>query len=196
MNLDPRPDEEIHHVGIFVPLLGLYSFRAFYIVIFATDSSYFQLHRISGTVKRNVLKIRLLIRLFSWIHRVVYRLSGGRVGFQLFGAPVLLLTTKGRKTGKARTSPLLYLEESSNWVVVGSNAGDDRHPTWWLNLKAHPVATVQIGNTVKPVRAREASEEEKSLLWPRFVDMYSDYETYRQRTTRKIPVVILEAEAD
>lgn len=147
-------------------------------------------------MKRNVLSTRLLIRLFSWIHRVVYRLSGGRVDSQLFGAPVLLLTTKGRKTGKARTTPLLYLEESSNWVVVGSNAGDDRHPTWWLNLKAHPVATVQIGNTVKRVRAREASEEEKSLLWPRFVDMYSDYETYRQRTTRKIPVVILEAEAD
>jgi deazaflavin-dependent oxidoreductase (nitroreductase family) len=88
------------------------------------------------------------------------------------------------------------LEESANWVVAGSNAGDDRHPIWWLNLKVHPVATVQFGNTIKHVRAREASDEEKSLLWPRFVDMYSDYETYRQRTTRKIPVVILEAEAD
>jgi hypothetical protein len=70
-------------------------FPASYIVIFATNSSHFQLHRISGTVKQNVLNIRLLIRLFSWIHRVVYRLSGRRFGAQLFGAPVLLLTTKG-----------------------------------------------------------------------------------------------------
>ena len=143
----------------------------------------------------NVLNIRLLIRLFSWIHRVVYRVSGGRIGCRLVGGPVLLLITEGRKSGKARTTPLLYLEEGANWVVAGSNAGDDRHPTWWLNLKAHPVAAVQIQNTVKRVRAKEASEDERSLLWPRFVEMYSDYNTYRQRTTRKLPIVILEAEA-
>ena len=143
-----------------------------------------------------MLNIRLLIRLFSWIHRVVYRVSGGRIGCQILGAPVLLLTTEGRKSGKLRTAPLLYLEEGANWVVVGSNAGDDRHPTWWLNLKAHPLAAVQIRNTVKRVRAREASEDERGLLWPRFVEMYSDYNTYRQRTTRKLPIVILEAEAE
>ena len=142
----------------------------------------------------NVLNIRLLIRLFSRIHRVVYRVSGGRIGSKLFSAPVLLLTTKGRKSGKRRTTPLLYLKEGANWAVAGSNAGGDLHPTWWLNLKAHPVAAVQIQNTIKEVRAREASEEEKRLLWPRFVEMYSDYETYRKRTTRKIPVVILEAD--
>ena len=141
-----------------------------------------------------MLNIRLLIRLFSRIHRVVYRVTRGRIGSRLFSAPVLLLTTKGRKSGKTQTTPLLYLEEGANWALAGSNAGNDRHPTWWLNLKAHPAATVQIRNTVKRVRAREASEEEKSLLWPRFVEMYSDYETYRQRTKRKIPVVILEVE--
>ena len=138
--------------------------------------------------------IRFLIQLFSLIHQVVYRLSGGRIGSQLVGAPVLLLTTTGRKSGKTRTTPLLYLEEGRNWIVAGSNAGDDRHPVWWLNLKTHPVATVQIRNTVKRVRAREASEKEKSLLWPRFVDMYADYEVYQQRTVRKIPVVILYSE--
>ena len=143
-----------------------------------------------------MLNIRLLIRLFSLIHRVVYRLSGGRIGSQVVGAPVLLLTTKGRKSGKARTTPLLYLEEGANWVVAGSNAGDDQDPAWWLNLKAHPAATVQIRDTVKQVRAREASQEEKRLLWHRFVDMYSDYEVYQQRTVRKIPVVILEHHRD
>ena len=143
-----------------------------------------------------MLNIRFLIRLFSLIHQVVYRLSGGRIGSQLVGAPVLLLATKGRKSGKARTTPLLYLEEGANWIVAGSNAGDDRHPAWWLNLKVTPEATVQIGDTVMRVRAREASEKEKNLLWPRFVDMYADYEVYQQRTTRKIPVVILEANAE
>ena len=86
--------------------------------------------------------IRFLIQLFSLIHQVVYRLSGGRIGSQLAGAPVLLLTTTGRKSGKTRTTPLLYLEEGRNWIVAGSNAGDDRHPVWWLNLKAHPVPPV------------------------------------------------------
>ena len=143
-----------------------------------------------------MLNIRFLIRLFSLIHRVVYRLSGGRVGSQIVGAPVLLLTSKGRKSDKTRTTPLLYLDEGRNWIVAGSNAGDDRHPAWWFNLKAQPEATVQIGDTVMRVRAREASEEEKNLLWPRFVDMYADYEVYQQRTTRKIPVVILETNAE
>jgi len=144
----------------------------------------------------NMLNIRLLIRLFSLIHQVVYRLSGGRIGSQIVGAPVLLLTSKGRKSGKTRTTPLLYLDEGRNWIVAGSNAGDDRPPAWWLNLKAQPEATVQIGDTLMRVRAREASEEEKNLLWPRFVDMYADYEVYQQKTTRKIPVVILEANAE
>ncbi len=161
-----------------------------------TNSAHFSLRRISVTVAGNMLNIRFFIRLFSLIHQVVYRLSGGRIGSQLVGAPVLLLTTKGNKSGNARTTPLLYLEEGANWIVAGSNAGDDRDPAWWLNLKVHPVATVQIGDTVKGVRAREASEEEKSFLWPRFVGMYSDYETYRQRTRRKIPVVILEPESN
>ncbi len=143
-----------------------------------------------------MLNIRLLIRLFSWLHQAVYRVSGGRIGSQLVGAPVLLLTTTGRKSGKTRTTPLLYLKEGANWVVAGSNAGDDRDPAWWLNLKVHSVATVQIRNTVKQVRAREASEEEKSLLWPRFVDMYADYKVYQQRTVRNIPVVILEPESN
>jgi len=143
-----------------------------------------------------MLNIRFLIRLFSLIHQVVYRLSGGRIGSQIVGAPVLLLTSKGRKSGKTRTTPLLYLDEGRNWIVAGSNAGDDRHPAWWLNLKAQPEATVQIGDTLMRVRAREASEEEKNLLWPRFVDMYADYEVYQQRTTRKIPIVILEPESN
>jgi deazaflavin-dependent oxidoreductase (nitroreductase family) len=111
------------------------------------------------------------------------------------GGPVLLLTTVGRRSGQFRTTPLLYLEYEANWVVAASYAGDDRHPAWWLNLKVNPAARIQIKGMVKQVRAREAIEAERSLLWPRFVSMFSSYEDYRQRTERKIPIVILEPEA-
>lgn len=138
--------------------------------------------------------VRFLIRVFSLAHRVLYRASGGFVGG--FGAKVLLLTTAGRKSGKSRTIPLLYRANDSGWAVVASNGGDVRHPAWWLNLKANPVATIQVRRALQRVRAREASESEKRDLWPRFVKMHSGYQTYQQRTKRKIPVVILEPETN
>jgi deazaflavin-dependent oxidoreductase (nitroreductase family) len=87
---------------------------------------------------------------------------------------------------------LLYFEDGANWVVVASNAGDDRHPSWWVNLKTTPVATIQVKHRVNRVRARGATEEEKTRLWPLFVKMYASYEEYQRRTRREIPVVILE----
>ncbi len=137
---------------------------------------------------------RLLIHVFSMIHRVLYQLSRGSMGTHMVG-PVLLLTTVGRKSGQFRTTPLLYLAYEENWVVAASYGGDDRHPAWWLNLKVNPAARVQIKRIVRQVRTREATEVERSLLWPRFVNMFSGYEDYRQRTERKIPIVILEPEA-
>ena len=109
----------------------------------------------------------------------------------MFGAPVLLLTTTGRKSGKKRTIPLLYLEDGVNLVVVASNGGAPRHPAWWSNLCANPEATVEIGHRELRVRAREASPEEKERLWPRLVAMYGPYQSYRRRTDREIPIVIL-----
>ncbi len=134
---------------------------------------------------------RALIRFISVVHRELYRASRGLVGGHT-GGPVLLLTTVGRKSGRRRTTPLLYVQEGTNWIVVGSNGGDDCHPAWWLNLKADANATIQVKGKVERVRAREATEEETAALWPRFVEMYSHYETYRRRTSRQIPVVILE----
>ena len=136
---------------------------------------------------------RFLIRIMSLVHGVLYRATGGIIGASI-GAPVLMLTTVGRKSGRLRTTPLLYLEEGSNWVIVGSNAGDDRPPAWWLNLEANTVATIQVGSARMRVRARKASVSEKSDLWPRFEKMHSDYQAYRDRTKREIPVVILEPE--
>ena len=109
----------------------------------------------------------------------------------MVGAPVLLLTTTGRKTGRRHTIPLLYLEDGENFVVVASNGGAPRHPAWWSNLRADPEANVEIGGRELRARAQKASPEEKEWLWPRLVAMYGAYENYQRRTDREIPVVIL-----
>lgn len=109
----------------------------------------------------------------------------------MVGAPVLLLTTTGRKSGREHTVPLFYLKEGEDMVVVGSNGGTASHPAWWLNLKANPGATIEVGGRKVRVRAHEASPEEKERLWPKFVEMYGGYEDYRRRTGREIPVIFL-----
>ena len=134
---------------------------------------------------------RAVIRMFSAAHALTYRLGGGRVGRRIAGGPVLLLTTTGRKSGKRRTAPLLYLEDGENIVIVASNGGNDQHPRWWLNLKQDPEARVQIGSASKRVRAERADEQEWARLWPLLLEMYGSYQEYQDTTQRKIPVVIL-----
>lgn len=125
------------------------------------------------------------------LHSFIYRATGGKVAGRLFGSPVLLLITTGRKTGARRASPLLYLEDGESMVLVASNGGAPVHPAWYLNLRANPEATVEVRGREIRVRAEETSPEEKERLWPKLVAMYSDYETYRRRTDRSIPVVVL-----
>lgn len=125
------------------------------------------------------------------LHTFIYRTTGGKVGGRIVGGPVLLLTTTGRKSGRERTSPLLYLEDGENLVLVASNGGAPVHPAWYLNLRANPEATVEVGQRKLRVRAEEASLEEKERLWPGLVAMYGGYENYRRRTDREIPVVLL-----
>jgi len=133
-----------------------------------------------------------LIRAVSAANTWVYRLSGGRVGGRfLRGAPVLLLTTIGRKSGRPRTAPLLYVEDGDELVIVASKGGMSQHPVWFLNLEANPDVEVELGSTRRRMRARRASDEEKAKLWPRLVAMYRDYDDYQARTDRNIPVVIL-----
>jgi F420H(2)-dependent quinone reductase len=136
--------------------------------------------------------IAALQRAANRLHNFLYRITGGRIGGSVpWSGPVLLLTTNGRKTGRERTVPLLYLHDGEDIVLVASNGGTATHPAWWLNLKANPVATVEVGNRRLRVRAREAGPEEKERLWPRLVEMYGGYESYRERTDREIPVVLL-----
>ena len=144
---------------------------------------------------------RFFIHLMSVTHAALYRASGGRIGGRVKG-PVLLLTTKGRKSGRPRTVPLLFINlgdinlddiaVGQGWAVVGSYGGEHRHPGWWLNLQAQADGEIQIGSAKLAVTAREADQGERAQLWPRFVEMYPGYEEYRQRTRRRIPVVILE----
>lgn len=126
------------------------------------------------------------------LHRFLYRASGGRIGGRVVGLPVLMLTTTGRKSGAPRTSVLTYLPKGRAAVVFASNAGEPRHPAWWLNLVADPRATVQIGREVVPMIAREADGEERTRLWDEIVRAYDGYAEYEKRTTRRIPVVVLE----
>ena len=122
----------------------------------------------------------------------MYTKSGGRIGGRLPGQRFLLITTTGRRTGRPRTQPLLYVRDGGRFVVVGSNAGDDRPPAWWLNLQARPDAEVQVDRARHRVRAREARGDERAKLWEILERSYRYYADYRRRTPREIPVVILE----
>lgn len=133
-----------------------------------------------------------LIKLMSRVNTWAYRATGGRVGGTFrSGAPVMLLTTIGRKSGRRLTIPLLYLRDEGRIVTVASKGGMDHHPLWYRNLVANPAVDVQIGTETSAMQARTASDTEKSALWPKLVAMYPDYATYQARTARDIPVVVL-----
>ena len=138
-----------------------------------------------------VAKRNAFVELFWRIHLRVYRWTNGRVGGALMGLPVLLLTTRGRKSREPRTSPLMYLPQGDNFVVIASYLGEPKHPAWFLNLQAEPQADVQIGTARLRVRAREAEGAEREKLWSAVVAKTPDYAEYQSRTTRRIPVVVL-----
>jgi F420H(2)-dependent quinone reductase len=122
----------------------------------------------------------------------LYRLSGGRIGGRVGRAPVLLLTTTGRKSGHRRTAPVVYLADGESFVVIGSNAGHSRAPAWSLNLKAGPEAEIEVGRRKLPVRARIATGEERADLWQRHNEQFAGFDEYEARTDRDIAVFVLE----
>ena len=133
------------------------------------------------------------VRAFWAIHRTILRASRGRLGQRLGPGKQLLLVTVGRRSGEPRSAALTYLEDRGRWIVVGTNAGEDRHPAWWLNLEAEPRAKVVVGGQTVPVIARQVDEPERSHLYQRFVDdVHESYGEYRARTGRRIPVVALD----
>jgi deazaflavin-dependent oxidoreductase (nitroreductase family) len=142
---------------------------------------------------------RSIIKAMATANVWLYRRTGGRVGGTWrIGAgfrdpvPICLLEHRGRKTGRLRTTPLVYLEDGERIIVVASQAGRPEHPMWYLNLLADPEVTVQVRSDRRPMRARVAEDDERGLLWPRLVDLYADYASYQSWTDRVIPVVVLE----
>jgi deazaflavin-dependent oxidoreductase (nitroreductase family) len=128
------------------------------------------------------------------VHRGVLKVSGGRAGWRVSDMPVLSLTTIGRKSGEPRsvmlTSPL---QEGSTLVVVASRGGDDKHPAWFLNLRDNPQVDVTYrGEPQRRMRARVATPEERGRLWPLVVADHKNYADYQTKTTREIPLVLLE----
>ena len=135
--------------------------------------------------------MKIVLSVLGSIHTAFYRLTGGRFGGSMNKAPVLLLTTKGRKTGKVRTTPLLYGRDGANLVLVASVGGADHNPAWFYNLQGHK-AEVQIGRAKQKVKARVAEGEERERLWAQMVGIWPAYAEYQQKTARRIPVVVLE----
>lgn len=133
-------------------------------------------------------------KVMNAVHRVVLGLTGGRFGWEAMGMPVVKLTTKGRRTGQERTSMLTSpYQEGDNLVLVASRGGDDRHPAWFLNLRDNPDVTVSVGGAPpKRMKAEVVSPEERARLWPLITKDHSNYAGYQKRTSREIPVVVLQ----
>ena len=138
-------------------------------------------------------------RTWTWLnrgfglHARVYRATRGLIGHRLPGVPpMLLLDNVGAKSGAKRTTPLAYVPDDPDVVLVASKGGHPRNPAWFHNLMAHPDTTIQVGSEVRKVRARVATPEERERLWPKAVALYRPYASYQRKTSRQIPLVVLE----
>ena len=131
--------------------------------------------------------------LFGQEHVERYRETGGEEGYRWRkGTTILLLTTKGRRSGVERTTPLIYTDHDGAYLVVASKGGADEPPAWYLNLKEEPVVSVQIKGERFQARARDAGEDEKPEMWAKMTAVWPDYDEYQKKTDRPIPVVVLE----
>lgn len=128
------------------------------------------------------------------VHRVVVRLSGGRLGWTAAKLPIIELTTIGRRSGRPHSVMLSSpVQEGPVLVIVASRSGDDRHPAWFLNLRDHPSVEVSTkGRPSRPMLARVATPDERDRLWPHVKDAAADYAKFEARTSREIPLVLLE----
>ena len=130
----------------------------------------------------------------GWVARHVRRYveTDGRSGHKWNGRQTLLLTTRGRKSGKLRRTALIYGQDGDRYLLVASNGGARNHPFWYLNLTAQPEVQVQVGADTFTARARTAGAAEKPRLWRLMAAIWPDYDRYQKRTSRNIPVVIVE----
>ncbi len=136
----------------------------------------------------------LTLKTMNTLHRAVMRLSLGKLGWNASSMPVVELTTTGRKSGQPRTVLLTSpVQEGDTLVVVASRGGDDTHPAWFLNLRDNPAVEVVTGGQPKrPMRARIADADERARLWPLVIKDHKNYAGYQTKTSREIPLVLLE----
>jgi deazaflavin-dependent oxidoreductase (nitroreductase family) len=134
-----------------------------------------------------------LFKIVTGLHRQVFLTSKGRIAGKAMGMPVVMLTTKGRKSGQLRhnmlTSPL---EMGDSFVLVASFGGDNRHPTWFLNLRENPDVEVSMRGTTRRARARIATGDERAELWSKLTAAHANYAGYQTKTKREIPVVVVD----
>jgi deazaflavin-dependent oxidoreductase (nitroreductase family) len=147
--------------------------------------------RLTALFTHHTARFRPLAALWGRIHSGAVVRSGGRIGGKWLGAPVLVLVTVGRKSGKTRETPLLYVREGDALALLGANAGNDRTPAWWLNLQAAETAEVVVRGKRRTVRWREATGDEYARLWTAFVKMYPPAGHYVDFTERHLPIAVL-----
>ena len=145
----------------------------------------------SQTEGRGEAARRSMFRALSGVHRRIYRLSSGKIGGAVGEMPILLLTTTGRRTGRARTCPVGYVPEDGRLIVVASALGQAAHPAWYLNLRDNPRVAIQLGAETRAMVAATAEGEERERLWSRLVRGYPYFAEHQRKTSREIPVVLL-----
>ena len=137
------------------------------------------------------------LKVMNAVHKVVLKLSFGKLGGNLLGMPVFELTTTGRKSGQPRKVMLTApYQEGDTYVIVASKGGNDEHPAWFLNLRDDPKVQIAFpGEDPQPMTARIADDAERERLWPLIVEDHDNYAGYQRKTDREIPVVVLEPRA-
>lgn len=131
------------------------------------------------------------VQVMNSVVMFLYRATGGRFPSRMQKAPIMLLTTTGARSGKRRTNPVLFVVDGENFATVASAGGAQRNPAWFVNLMHNPEATITIRRKSRKVRAREATPEERTRLWPLLASLYTTYNDYQKKTKREIPVVVM-----
>lgn len=135
--------------------------------------------------------MKIFFKLFMGLHVFLYRLTGGRFGGSMNGTGVLILTTRGRKSGKQHTNPVNYFQRDGGYVIVASNGGRNTHPAWYHNLKANPDISIQVMDKVIPVHAEAITGEARTSAWKQVVETAPLFDRYTKSTTREIPLMML-----
>ena len=156
----------------------------------ATDVTKIRREDVKPIPRGIVPLLKRIMHVMTRAHVWIYRMSQGRVGKTLVGTPCCFLTMTGRKSGLTRTIPLIYIPHEEEVILIASQAGMYKHPTWYWNLKADPNVEVIFEGRTRPMIARHANDAEKAERWPVAVAVYPEFDAYQARTDRDIPLFI------